>query len=235
MPAFPQPTDTIYCSPRGAASMSLLVGARTKAAPARRGASSVLSPRPEGVFADEAWAAFTAVECNVVVVDGGPPLRFQSETTAPPLAGSALVVALVPGREVSGERGVFARRELEAGELLCEYVGRVVLPSANAGSIDHHSPYMAAISVGRARPGRGEGTVTVDAAEFGGVARFFNHSAAAPNVALAQHGWHLLLVTLRRVAAGEQLAFNYGPQYGDGFSDALSRVPLAGGPPFAPS
>ena len=104
--------------------------------------------------------------------------------------------------EVHG-KGVFALRDLPAGHEIGHYTGRRYAPDETHESWDDSLTYLFGLSDGS----------LIDGAQGGNATRHINH-ACAPNVEAVEH-WGaedvLLLVvrTLRRVRAGEELYLDY--------------------------
>lgn len=104
--------------------------------------------------------------------------------------------------------GVFAARPFKAGEFIAEYLG-VLRKKRRA---DRYNAYCFAYvsEAGRAT------SFVIDAKEHANIARYVNHSQK-PNVepVLATIGLrtHLILLTKRPIREGEQLCYDYGPDY----------------------
>ena len=104
--------------------------------------------------------------------------------------------------------GVFANRDLKKMEFIGEYYGRV-RPRRRR---DQTNAYICEYLI---CPGM-KTRFVVDAAEEGGVARYINHSED-PNLAFTlvncDEIHHVILYTKRGIARGEQLCYDYGPDY----------------------
>lgn len=98
--------------------------------------------------------------------------------------------------------GAFARHDIPEGTRLIEYAGERLTPAqADARYPDtdeRHHTYLFAI----------DDDVVVDAAVDGNDARFLNHSCD-PNCDVVVDGKRLWIETIRDVAAGEELAYDY--------------------------
>jgi uncharacterized protein len=99
--------------------------------------------------------------------------------------------------------GAFATRAIPAGSRLVEYVGEQLTPAEAdtrypdvAG--ERHHTYLFAI----------DDAVVIDAAVGGNEARFINHSCA-PNCDAVVEDGRIWIETIRDVAAGEELAYDY--------------------------
>ena len=102
--------------------------------------------------------------------------------------------------------GAFATRPIAAGVRLIEYTGERLTPEAADARYpespgERHHTYLFAIDHD------GE-EVVVDAALGGNEARFINHSCA-PNCDAVVEDGRIWIETIRDVAAGEELAYDY--------------------------
>ena len=103
--------------------------------------------------------------------------------------------------------GAFATRPIPAGVRLIEYAGARLTPAdADAKYPDipgeRHHTYLFAID-------DDDGTeVVVDAAVDGNEARFINHSCAPNCDAVVEYG-RIWIETIRDIAVGEELAYDY--------------------------
>ena len=104
--------------------------------------------------------------------------------------------------------GAFATRAIPAGTRLVEYAGERLTPAeadVRYPDVDgeRHHTYLFAFDDDR------DGTeVVVDAAVGGNEARFLNHSCD-PNCDVVVDGGRLWIETIRDVAPGEELAYDY--------------------------
>jgi SET domain-containing protein len=102
-------------------------------------------------------------------------------------------------------RGAFATRPIPAGTRLIEYAGERITPveadrrypDAPDGSADHHTMLFAI-----------DDDVVIDASVNGNAARFINHSCD-PNCDAVIDGKRIFIETIRDVAPGEELAYDY--------------------------
>lgn len=99
--------------------------------------------------------------------------------------------------------GVFATRPIPAGVRLIEYTGERLTPAeADArypdGAEERHHTFLFAI----------DDEVVIDAAVGGNDARFINHSCD-PNCDAVIDDGRIWIETIRPVAAGEELAYDY--------------------------
>ena len=100
-------------------------------------------------------------------------------------------------------KGAFATRSIRAGTRLIEYVGERLSPAeAEARYPDvpgeRHHTYLFAI----------DDEVVIDAAVGGNAARWINHSCA-PNCDAVIEDGRIWIETIRAVAPGEELAYDY--------------------------
>ena len=99
--------------------------------------------------------------------------------------------------------GAFATRRIPAGTRLIEYAGERLTPvEADArcpdGVDERHHTYLFAI----------DDDVVIDAAVDGNDARFINHSCA-PNCDAVVEDGRIWIETIRDIALGEELAYDY--------------------------
>ncbi|MEP6989300.1 MAG: SET domain-containing protein-lysine N-methyltransferase [bacterium] len=113
--------------------------------------------------------------------------------------------------------GVFATRPIDAGIRLIEYAGQRITPAeADARYPDvegeRHHTYLFAI----------DDDVVVDAAFDGNQARFINHSCDPNCDAIIEDG-RIWIETIRAVAAGEELAYDYAYVLAERHTPAAKR------------
>lgn len=103
-------------------------------------------------------------------------------------------------------RGLFSINEIRPGRFIGEYTGIVRWKNA---LFARTNPYCFAYPMGKT-------SYTIDASAYGNHTRFINHSEK-PNlqsISIAADGlMHIVLLTTRRVAPGEELLLNYGDRY----------------------
>ena len=103
--------------------------------------------------------------------------------------------------------GAFATRPIAAGTRLIEYTGERLTPEEAEERYpglpeDRHHTYLFAIEDDDDRE------IVIDAAVGGNEARFINHSCAPNCDAVVEHG-RIWIDTIRDVAPGEELAYDY--------------------------
>ena len=103
--------------------------------------------------------------------------------------------------------GAFATRSIAAGTRLIEYTGERLTPDEAEERYPglpegRHQTYLFAIEDDDDRE------VVIDAAVGGNEARFINHSCAPNCDAVVEHG-RIWIDTIREVAPGEELAYDY--------------------------
>jgi uncharacterized protein len=122
--------------------------------------------------------------------------------------------------------GAFATRFLPEGTRLIEYAGERITPAqADARHPDlpgeRHHTFLFAI----------DDAVVVDASVNGNEARFLNHSCE-PNCDVVVDGGRLWIETIRDVAPGEELTYEYGLVLRERHTPAAKRrFPCACGAP----
>ena len=99
-------------------------------------------------------------------------------------------------------RGVFALRDIAAGERLIEYRGAVITWRAaqrqyEKTGVEGHTYFF----------DRGDGTV-IDGGRHGNSARFINHSCS-PNCEALNDDGRIVIYSSRRIRAGQELVFDY--------------------------
>jgi SET domain-containing protein len=113
--------------------------------------------------------------------------------------------------------GAFAIRTIPAGERLIEYTGERLTPAqAEARYPDEegerHHTFLFAI----------DDDVIIDAAVDGNEARFINHSCDPNCDAVVDHG-RIWIETIRDVAPGEELAYDYAYELEERHTPAAKR------------
>lgn len=95
--------------------------------------------------------------------------------------------------------GGFARRDIPAGTRLIEYVGEKVTKAESLRRCEANNEYIFTV----------DDEHDLDGNVSWNPARFINHSCA-PNCEAEWDDSRIWIVTLRDIAAGEELSFNYG-------------------------
>jgi hypothetical protein len=140
--------------------------------------------------------------------DGGRPLQRQ-----PDVSSSWLEIRDSPIQGL----GAFATVRIPAGARLIEYAGERLTPAeADARYPDvpgeRHHTFLFAI----------DDDVVVDAAVNGNDARFINHSCD-PNCDAVIEGGRIWIETIREVAVGEELAYDYAYELPERHTPAAKR------------
>ena len=108
--------------------------------------------------------------------------------------------------------GVFAERDLAAGEFIGEYAG-LVMPSNSIVDTTYSYRYFCL------QDGDEETIFSIDAMTMGNETRFINHteSEAVSHTDEFYNGHnHILFTVCDPIAKGEQLLINYGSRYWEG-------------------
>lgn len=115
-------------------------------------------------------------------------------------------------------RGVFAVADLSKGTRLLEYLGERITPreADRRYAIEHeHSPHTMLFSV--------DDKVVIDATRTGNSARFINHSCA-PNCEAVEEEGRIFIETIRKVAAGDELTYDYNLVLEERHTPAVKRA-----------
>lgn len=110
---------------------------------------------------------------------------------------------------VCAGQGLFASRDIPAGQRIVEYVGERISASESAARRAAGNNYIFHLSFGWAVDGSGPGNV----------ARYVNHSCS-PNCRIEIEGGRIFVVSVRSLGEGEELSFDYGYD-----SDDYQRFP----------
>ena len=110
--------------------------------------------------------------------------------------------------------GLFARRFIAEGTRIIEYAGEVISAAEgdrryDESAMERHQTFLFALSDGRC----------IDGASQGNEARFANHSCE-PNCEAVEEDGRIWIESIRPIAAGEELTYDYGFERGDGDEDA---------------
>ncbi|OWY94418.1 Variant-silencing SET protein [Phytophthora megakarya] len=106
-------------------------------------------------------------------------------------------------------QGVFALEDIEAGVIVCEYIGEII----GEAERQHRRKlggrqFLMAYGEGRFR--------FIDAGYLGNISRFCNHSCQ-PNSRAEQWTvkgvYRIAIVALLHIKTGEEITFDYGPDY----------------------
>ena len=116
--------------------------------------------------------------------------------------------------------GVFAVRPIGAGMRIIEYAGELIpheegerrYPTATDCPDEGEHTYLLQLDEGR----------VIDANVGGNDARFINHSCA-PNCEPMRAGDHMWIVSVRRIAVGEELAYDYAIELDEPHTPARKR------------
>ncbi len=104
--------------------------------------------------------------------------------------------------------GVFARRKFKKMEFIAEYSG--LLRKSKRSDRENAYCFEHTFSSGVKTP------YTIDAQEKGGIGRLVNHGTFAnlqSSLATIDFLSHVVLITNKEIEAGEQLVYDYGPDY----------------------
>ncbi|MES2564959.1 MAG: SET domain-containing protein-lysine N-methyltransferase [Pseudomonadota bacterium] len=115
-------------------------------------------------------------------------------------------------------RGVFALADIPKGERLMEYVGeRISHPEADRRyAVEHeHSPHTMLFAV--------DDKTVIDATRWGNSSRFINHSCS-PNCEADEENGRIFISTLRKVAAGTELTYDYNLVLEERHTPAVKRA-----------
>lgn len=196
------------------------------------------------VLSPDAAAGFRYIEANVYIAHGHMHLfdygqnvaDMHLDANALRMHQSSLVVGKVPGFEVMGARGVFARARILKDTTLMEYTG--IVRSAkreievSAYKMDLRSARqqtdMSPEDKAQVIAGLDElGVDIIDADIFGNISRFVNHSSV-PNLRQQTDATltRVFFVTTRDIDPGEQLSINYGGANTFGNEMSAVRWPL---------
>jgi SET domain-containing protein len=113
--------------------------------------------------------------------------------------------------------GVFATRAIAAGTRLIEYAGERLTPAESEARYpdvpgERHHTFLFAI----------DDEVVIDAAVDGNAARFINHSCDPNCDAIIEEG-RIWIETIRNIAPGEELAYDYAYVLEERHSPAAKR------------
>jgi SET domain-containing protein len=114
---------------------------------------------------------------------------------------SGILLRVRPSR-IQG-RGVFAARSIAEGTRIIEYVGEVISEEEadrryDDRAMERHQTYLFQLADGRC----------IDGAVDGNEARLINHSCE-PNCEAVEVNGHIWIESIRPIAAGEELSYDY--------------------------
>jgi SET domain-containing protein len=126
----------------------------------------------------------------------------RATPTRPPAASEAESAIAVRRSSIQG-RGVFAVRDIAKGELIVEYLGKRMTHEAASAQCDdesvrRHHTFLFSI----------DDELCIDGGKEGNEARLINHSCA-PNAFAEIENRRIFIRALRRIAAGEEIAYDY--------------------------
>jgi SET domain-containing protein len=104
--------------------------------------------------------------------------------------------------------GVFANRDFKKMQFVAVYSGNLRKKSKKDSKNSYCFEYVIAEGIAT--------SYTIDALDCGGVSRFINHSTNAnlsSSVATVSNRSYIILYTKKSIAKGEQLCYDYGPDY----------------------
>ena len=115
-------------------------------------------------------------------------------------------------------RGVFAMRAIPKGTRLMEYLGeRITHAEADRRYAKEHefSPHTMLFAV--------NDKVVIDATRRGNSARYINHSCA-PNCEAVEEEGRIFIETLRKIAPGEELTYDYNLVLEERHTPAMKKM-----------
>ena len=155
--------------------------------------------------------------------------RMKTDTQAFPLDnavtdGNRATPAIRTGRRIQVRRsgihgkGVFALQPLTKGQALIEYLGQIITwrealrRHPHDPSDPQHTFYFHI-----------DDRRVIDAAHGGNAARWINH-ACSPNCEADEQGGRVFIKALRRIAAGEELFYDYGLTIDERYTTKLKKL-----------
>ena len=115
-------------------------------------------------------------------------------------------------------RGVFALANIPKGTWLMEYIGERIShrESDRRYAAEHeHSPHTMLFSV--------DDKTVIDATKWGNSARFINHSCT-PNCEAIEEEGRIFIETIKKVAAGDELTYDYNLILEERHTPAVKRA-----------
>jgi SET domain-containing protein len=133
--------------------------------------------------------------------------RAVTKKTTQPLAKKKTTRASKPYEVRSSKihgRGVFATRNIPAGERVIEYTGeRITWQEAERRYPDDPVPYHTFLFE------VGDGTMCIDATHRGGAGKWFNHSCNGNCEAIEEEDERMFIYSSRAIRRGEELTYDY--------------------------
>jgi hypothetical protein len=116
-------------------------------------------------------------------------------------------------------RGVFAQRDIHAGEKIIQYRGReitweVALERAAASGAPHNHTFFFSLSNGN----------VVDGGDHGNVARYINHSCEPNCEAIEEEDGRIFIHAIHEICAGDELNYSYPLVYDGRHTAAIKRA-----------
>lgn len=114
-------------------------------------------------------------------------------------------------------RGVFARTTIKNGTRIIEYTGERISPDEETnryddGNMARHHTFLFTI----------DEKATIDAARFGNIARFINHSCD-PNCEAVEEDRRIFIEAIRNIRPGEELSYDYNFEVDEDDTPELRR------------
>lgn len=108
--------------------------------------------------------------------------------------------------------GLFATAPIKKGSFIIEYVG----PLLSDNQVDAKGgKYLFAL----------DKDWTIDGSARSNIARYINHSCVQTNCEVIQYAKHIKIRAKKNIKAGDELLYDYGPEYFDAFIGKLCRCP----------
>jgi SET domain-containing protein len=116
-------------------------------------------------------------------------------------------------------RGVFALRDIHAGEKIIQYRGREItwdmaLERAAASGAPHNHTFFFSLSNGN----------VVDGGDHGNVARYINHSCEPNCEAIEEEDGRIFIHAIHEICAGDELNYSYPLVYDGRHTAAIKRA-----------
>ncbi len=116
-------------------------------------------------------------------------------------------------------RGVFAQRDIHAGERVIQYKGREIswdlaLERAAASGAPHNHTFFFSLSNGN----------VIDGGDHGNVARYINHSCEPNCEAVEEEDGRIFIHAIHEICAGDELSYSYPLVYDGRHTAAIKRA-----------